>query len=102
MRNEYEKSSINGVLVAVGAALYLIIPGYGEGMKPDFMLTMMFIGILLFPETKKCIFTCCTTGVISGFSQVSLVVSSPILLINLSLRLWFTPLLSRLKNLLVT
>ena len=31
-------------------------------MKPDFMLTMMFIGILLFPESAKCIFTCCDNG----------------------------------------
>ncbi|WP_342506199.1 tryptophan transporter [Sporosarcina sp. FSL K6-2383] len=54
------------LLVAVGAALYLIIPGYGEGMKPDFMLTMMFIGILLFPQTKNVFLLAVTTGVISG------------------------------------
>lgn len=54
------------LLVAVGAALYLIIPGYGEGMKPDFMLTMMFIGILLFPEKKSVFLLAVTTGVISG------------------------------------
>ena len=36
------------MLVAVGAALYLVIPGINGGMKPDFMLTMMFIGILFF------------------------------------------------------
>ena len=55
------------LLVAVGAALYLIIPAYGEGMKPDFMLTMMFIGILLFPQTKNVFLLAVTTGVISGF-----------------------------------
>lgn len=54
------------LLVAVGAALYLIIPGYGEGMKPDFMLTMMFIGIILFPSTKNVFLLAVTTGVISG------------------------------------
>lgn len=54
------------LLVAVGAALYLIIPGYGEGMKPDFMLTMMFIGIILFPTTKNVFLLAVTTGVISG------------------------------------
>ena len=31
------------LLVSVGAALYLVIPGFNGGMKPDFMLTMMFI-----------------------------------------------------------
>lgn len=54
------------LLVAVGAALYLIIPAYGEGMKPDFMLTMMFVGILLFPQTKNVFLLAATTGVISG------------------------------------
>lgn len=54
------------LLVGVGAALYLIIPGYGEGMKPDFMLTMMFIGILLFPTLKETFLLAITTGVLSG------------------------------------
>lgn len=54
------------LLVGVGAALYLIIPGYGEGMKPDFMLTMMFIGIILFPTFKETLLLAITTGVLSG------------------------------------
>lgn len=54
------------LLVSVGAALYLVIPGYGEGMKPDFMLTMMFIGIFLFPNVKSVFLLGATTGVLSG------------------------------------
>ncbi|RHW36615.1 tryptophan transporter [Lysinibacillus yapensis] len=54
------------LLVGVGAVLYLVIPGYGEGMKPDFMLTMMFIGILLFPTFKETFLLAITTGVLSG------------------------------------
>ncbi|RUL47473.1 MULTISPECIES: tryptophan transporter [Lysinibacillus] len=54
------------LLVGVGAALYLIIPGYGEGMKPDFMLTMMFIGILLFPTFKETFLLAIATGLLSG------------------------------------
>ena len=54
------------LLVGIGAALYLIIPGYGDGMKPDFMLTMMFIGILLFPTFKETFLLAITTGVLSG------------------------------------
>ncbi|MEK3937361.1 tryptophan transporter [Sporosarcina sp. FSL W7-1349] len=54
------------LLVAVGAALYLVIPGYNGGMKPDFMLTMMFIGILLFPQARNVFLLGGTTGVISG------------------------------------
>ena len=54
------------MLIAVGTALYLIIPGYGNGMKPDFMLTMMFIGIFLFPDVRSVFLLSITTGVLSG------------------------------------
>jgi len=54
------------LLVGVGAALYLVIPGFNGGMKPDFMLTMMFIGILLFPKASHVFLLALTTGVISG------------------------------------
>lgn len=54
------------LLVGVGAVLYIIIPGINAGMKPDFMLTMMFIGILLFPEVKSVFLLGISTGVISG------------------------------------
>ena len=49
----------------------LIIPGFNGGMKPDFMLTMMFIGIFLFPDKRSVFLLALTTGVISGlFSSV--------------------------------
>ncbi|TQR19046.1 tryptophan transporter [Psychrobacillus vulpis] len=54
------------LLIAVGAVLYIIIPGFNGGMKPDFMLTMMFIGILLFPEVKSVFLLGISTGIISG------------------------------------
>ena len=54
------------MLVAVGAALYLVIPGINGGMKPDFMLTMMFIGLLLFRDVKSVFILTIATGVLSG------------------------------------
>ena len=54
------------LLVSVGATLYVIIPGINGGMKPDFMLTMMFVGILLFPNVKNVFLLAVTTGVLSG------------------------------------
>lgn len=54
------------LLIGVGAVLYIIIPGINGGMKPDFMLTMMFIGILLFPDVKSVFLLGISTGVISG------------------------------------
>lgn len=54
------------LLVGVGAALYVVTPGMVNGMKPDFMLTMMFIGILLFPTAKETFLLSLATGVLSG------------------------------------
>ena len=54
------------LLVAVGAALYLVIPGFTGGMKFDFMIMMMIIGILLFPDVKSVLLLAITTGVLSG------------------------------------
>jgi len=54
------------LLVGVGAALYMVVPGFIGGMKPDFMLTMMFIGILLFPYAKETFLLSLATGVLSG------------------------------------
>jgi Tryptophan transporter TrpP len=54
------------MLIAVGTALYLVIPGINGGMTPDFMLTMMFIGILLFRDVKSVFILTIATGVLSG------------------------------------
>jgi len=61
-----KKLVLMALLVAIGAALYLVIPGYNGGMKPDFMLTMMFIGIFLFPDVRSVFLLAVSTGVISG------------------------------------
>ena len=53
------------LLIGVGAVLYIIVPGI-NGMKPDFLLTMMFISILLFPQAKNVFLLGATTGLISG------------------------------------
>lgn len=54
------------LLLGVGAALYVAIPGFNGGMKPDFMLIMMFVGILLFPDKKSVFLLAVSTGVLSG------------------------------------
>ncbi len=45
---------IMALFAAIGAALHSIIPPFLGGMKPDMMLIMMFMGILLFPRVQKC------------------------------------------------
>lgn len=54
------------LLVGVGAALYVVMPGIVGGMKPDLMLVMMFIGILLFPNIRDTFLLALSTGIISG------------------------------------
>lgn len=56
------------LLVGIGAALHSVMPGIFFGMKPDLMLTMMFLGILLFPEKKNVVLLGIVTGIISGIT----------------------------------
>jgi Tryptophan transporter TrpP len=56
------------LLIGIGTALHAVIPGIFLGMKPDMMLTMMFLGIMLFPAKKNVLLVGLLTGVISGLT----------------------------------
>lgn len=56
------------LLIGMGAVLHTVMPGLFLGMKPDMMLTMMFLGILLFPNVKSVLLAGMVTGVISGLT----------------------------------
>ncbi|CAH0344383.1 tryptophan transporter [Bacillus sp. CECT 9360] len=56
------------LLVGMGAALHVLIPGLVLGMKPDIMLTMTFLAIVLFPEKKNVFLVAIASGVISGLT----------------------------------
>lgn len=56
------------LLVGMGAVLHAVIPPIFLGMKPDMMLTMMFLGIILFPEMKSVGLLAIVTGVLSGLT----------------------------------
>ncbi|ALC91945.1 tryptophan transporter [Bacillus sp. FJAT-18017] len=56
------------LLMGIGVVLHSIIPGIGNGMKPDMMLTMMFLGILLFPDKKNVLLVGIVTGILSGLT----------------------------------
>ncbi|KEZ47085.1 MULTISPECIES: tryptophan transporter [Metabacillus] len=56
------------LFVAMGLALHGIIPPIFGGMKPDMMLTMMFLGILLFPHIRNVFLLGAVTGVLSGLT----------------------------------
>ncbi|MDZ5470207.1 tryptophan transporter [Bacillus sp. 31A1R] len=56
------------LLVGMGAVLHAVVPGLILGMKPDMMLTMMFLGIILFAEKKNVLLLGLVTGLISGIT----------------------------------
>lgn len=56
------------LLVGMGAVLHTVIPPIFLGMKPDMMLIMMFLGIILFPEIKSVMLLAIVTGVISALT----------------------------------
>ncbi|MBU8768041.1 tryptophan transporter [Cytobacillus oceanisediminis] len=56
------------LLVGMGAVLHAVVPGFFLGMKPDMMLTMMFLGIILFPDSKSVLLLGLVTGLISGLT----------------------------------
>ncbi|MBD1380707.1 tryptophan transporter [Metabacillus arenae] len=56
------------LFVAIGVALHAIIPPFPNGMKPDMMLTMMFLAILLFPSVKNVLLVGVATGFLSGIT----------------------------------
>jgi hypothetical protein len=56
------------LLIAIGTVLHAVVPGFALGMKPDMMLTMMFLGIILFPDTKSVLLIGLVTGIISGIT----------------------------------
>ncbi|KAA9031652.1 tryptophan transporter [Niallia endozanthoxylica] len=56
------------LLVGMGTVLHAVVPGFFLGMKPDMMLTMMFLGIVLFPDRKSVLLLGLATGIISGIT----------------------------------
>jgi hypothetical protein len=55
-------------LLGLGVALHLIIPGFFFGMKPDMMLVMMFLGLLLYPDKKTAFLLGVGTGILSALT----------------------------------
>lgn len=59
---------ILSLFVGIGAVLHAIAPPILFGMRPDMLLSMMFLGILLFPNLKYVILISTATGVISALT----------------------------------
>ncbi|MDY0406237.1 tryptophan transporter [Virgibacillus sp. 179-BFC.A HS] len=75
---------ILSLLVAIGAVLHAVMPPLLFGMKPDMLLAMMFLGILLFPKPKYVILLALATGIVSALTtdapggQIANMIDKPI------------------------
>ncbi|WP_101843418.1 tryptophan transporter [Halobacillus sp. Marseille-P3879] len=56
------------LLVGMGAVLHAVLPPFFFGMRPDMMLTMMFLGIILFPKLQYVLLLSAATGLISALT----------------------------------
>ncbi|MDC3417269.1 tryptophan transporter [Aquibacillus salsiterrae] len=75
---------ILALFIGIGTVLHTIAPPILFGMRPDIMLPMMFLGILLFPKPSYVLLLSIATGVISALTttvpggQISNIVDKPI------------------------
>ncbi|WP_082234712.1 tryptophan transporter [Halobacillus massiliensis] len=56
------------LLVGMGAVLHAVLPPFFLGMRPDMMLAMMFLGIMLFPRLSYVGVLGVATGLISALT----------------------------------
>ncbi|WP_067729804.1 tryptophan transporter [Oceanobacillus damuensis] len=75
---------ILSLLVGIGAVLHTVVPPMLFGVKPDMLLSMMFLGILLFPKLKYVLILSIATGIISALTtsapggQIANIIDKPI------------------------
>ncbi|MCT1578654.1 tryptophan transporter [Oceanobacillus kimchii] len=72
------------LLVSIGAVLHTVVPPMLFGVKPDMLLAMMFLGIVLFPRIKYVLILSLATGFISALTtaapggQIANIIDKPI------------------------
>lgn len=75
---------ILSLLLGIGAVLHYVIPGFVYGMKPDMLLSMIFLGIILFPKPNYVVTLAIAGGVISALTtqtpggQIANMIDKPI------------------------
>jgi hypothetical protein len=76
--------ALTSVLIALGYVLHTVIPPLFFGMKPDLLLVMMFLAIILAPTKQNVIVASMAAGVISALTtgmpggQIANLVEKPI------------------------
>lgn len=75
---------ILSLFVGIGAVLHAIAPPILFGMRPDMLLSMMFLGIMLFPKLKYVMVLSIVTGIVSALTttfpggQIANIIDKPV------------------------
>ncbi|MFC2949983.1 tryptophan transporter [Virgibacillus sediminis] len=75
---------ILSLLIGIGTVLHAVVPPVLFGVKPDMLLSMMFLGIILFPKPKYVLLLSIATGIISALTtsapggQIANIIDKPI------------------------
>ncbi|WNB91444.1 tryptophan transporter [Bacillus sp. NEB1478] len=76
--------ALTSVLIALGYVLHTVVPPLFFGMKPDLLLVMMFLAIILTPTKKNVLVASMAAGVISALTtgmpggQIANLIEKPI------------------------
>lgn len=75
---------ILSLFAGIGAVLHAVAPPILFGMKPDMLLAMMFLGIILFPKTQYVALLSIVTGILAALTtgvpggQIANIIDKPI------------------------
>ena len=60
--------TISAVFMALGLVLHLMVPGVFFGVKPDFLLSMMFISLMIVSDVKEALLIGIAGGIMSALT----------------------------------
>lgn len=59
------------LFVGIGAVLHAVMPPIFFGMRPDMLLAMMFLGIIMFPKMSYVLVLSAATGIVSALTTTA-------------------------------
>lgn len=60
--------TISGVFMALGLVMHFMVPGVFFGVKPDFLLSMMFISLMITSDIKEALLIGVAGGIMSALT----------------------------------
>ncbi|KGF04752.1 tryptophan transporter [Anaerococcus lactolyticus] len=60
--------TVSAIFMALGLVLHLMVPGVFFGVKPDFLLSMMFISLMIVGDAKEAVLIGVAGGIMSALT----------------------------------